>query len=382
VSTILHVVEYGSPVTAQFRLEVNNFLYSLAVLGGGVMVWALGNLYDRPWKHGGWLWGAVALCGGAALVAPILCFFFGPTEWHAMRDPVLSRVHAVGKLNSPLFATAGFSGEPLVEIAPILLVLTIAAVSAATCLLRCRQHSAVDALLWIFAPAVALATLLLGFHIRWGGLTATLGALVTAALVKLLLKTEIRRPVLACSLLAGIFLVSGLLAAYSNQAKNNSHLISHRAGFAIAALQLADCIRRDLGAAPPRLMAMRGFVYGAEWLGSKLGVPVVSSRYWENIAGLRAEAEFFGSTDVAAAERIARNRGLTHILAVTTSESLLLQNYLQTGEIVRKHPAPTLATLLSGPVPDPPPWLELMEECSKRLPSSLALRLYRVKFNN
>ncbi len=381
-STILHIVEYGSPVAAELRLEVNNPIYSLSVLGGGVMVWGLGKLGNGPRTNGGWLWGAAALCGGAALVAPILCFVFGPSEWHAMRDPVLARVHAVGKLNSPLFATAGFSGEPLVEIAPILLGLTIAAGYAATFLLRGRQHDGVDALLWILAPAVALATLLLGFHIRWGGLAATLAALVVAVLVKLLLDREMRRPGHVCSVLAGSFLVSGFLAAYSNQAKINSHLITHRAGFAIATLQIADCIREDLGAAPSRLMAMRGFVYGAEWLGCRLDVPVVSSRYWENLDGLRAEAEFFGSTDLAAAERIARDRGLTHVLAVTKPESITLQNYLQTGEIVRENPAPNLATLLSQPVPNPPPWLELMEECGKQLPSSLALRLYRVKFND
>ncbi len=380
-STILHVVEYGSMVAAEFRLEVNNPIYSLAVLGGGTMVWGLGNLRDSSKKKRAWFWGA-AFLGGFALVTPILCFLFGPSEWHAMRDPVLARVHAVGKLNSPLFATSGFSGEPLIEITPVFLVLITAIVYSLTSFLRDTRRAGVEGLVWILAPAVALATLLLGFHIRWGGLAATLGALVTATLVKLLPNIEMRRPVAISSVLAGIFLLCGSLAAYSNQAKNNSHLISQRAGFAIASLQLADCIRKDLGEAPPRLMAMTGFVYGAEWLGGRLGVPIVSSRYWENIAGLRAEAEFFGSTDLAAAERIAKDRGLTHVLAVTKPESVFLQNYLQTGEIVRKAPPPNLAALLSQPVPHPPPWLELMEECSGQLPASLALRLYRVRLSD
>ena len=90
------------------------------------------------------------------------------------------------------------------------------------------------------------------------------------------------------------------------------------------------------------------------------GVPGVASFYWENLEGLRAATLFMTDPGDAEARRIARERGLTHILIHETPEPAKFHQHVRFGDSDLSQARESLAGRLSRRLP--PPWLPLHEE--------------------
>ena len=90
-------------------------------------------------------------------------------------------------------------------------------------------------------------------------------------------------------------------------------------------------------------------------------IPAVTSYYWENVQGLRDATAFFTDPGDATARRIAKERGLTHVIVPAHSRLQALFSFIETGTMSATATPPTLAMRLSSNPGDLPPWITLDE---------------------
>jgi hypothetical protein len=238
----------------------------------------------------------------------------------------------------------------------------------------CRISSG---LLACAVPALILAVLTAGFHLRWAGMFVSVAALCVAGLFAWQNQSDNRfalRHVLLSAIAAGA-LVCGAVGAISNQARVTSEFVRNRAGRDIAAYLLSEHLKS--ATAQPRVAAVRYLAYEPALLPIWFGIPVLGSRYWENTDGLRSESELFGTSDALVAARIVRERGLTHLIVLSDEGSVMLHSYLWSGgrDPLRAR-ATFLARLVSGSTV--PEWLSYEKAFSEALPGAFSFRVFRV----
>jgi hypothetical protein len=91
------------------------------------------------------------------------------------------------------------------------------------------------------------------------------------------------------------------------------------------------------------------------------GIPAVTSYYWENVQGLHDATAFFSDHGDAVARRIAKERGLTHVIVPANSRLQKIFSLIETGTMRATATPPTLAMRLSSNTGELPSWITLAE---------------------
>jgi hypothetical protein len=324
-SFVFYFIEYA-PSHLALRLEVNHPLYALLWWGGAELV-ALGGSWAvaRPPL---WRVAAAAL----ALAAAPLAILLGGRDVFLVGDPFVGALrHFVAEGKSlPAVATQFGFRFVAFDLASCLLL-----VVAAFVLWRRRDSAAlVASLLALVVAALAVMAVL---EMRWW---LNAGPAQLALLLALLaLAPPARRAWLAAG--------SGALLALLALVRLGGERADNRRG-AVTATDLAPPLYRDLAAAlrrdqpegPITLLASPNASAGIGYFGR---FATLGTLYWENAPGLRAAAEIFSATDDAAAEKLIRARGVTHVAYLSAVN--FLGEYLQ---LLRPQAAPDEARRTLG----------------------------------
>jgi hypothetical protein len=91
------------------------------------------------------------------------------------------------------------------------------------------------------------------------------------------------------------------------------------------------------------------------------GIPAVTSCYWENVQGLHDATGFFMDHGDAMARRIAKERGLTHVIVPAHDRLQKGFSFIETGTMTAADTPPSLAMRLSSNIGELPPWITLDE---------------------
>jgi hypothetical protein len=230
------------------RLEVNHPIYVLAFFLGGELLCRTQRLFlgEGSSKSDG-LWAAVSALGLLAIGGII---FFGPMEWHAMRQPFMRRLHQEIAEFQPITRSQG-AASLLILGPPIFLVGVAFWRIGASCLtIRYRM-----ALLVTACPTLVAVTLSL-FQLRWAGIAgaaaAALGAILFVAPMR-----EAGRPRLtppswqASCILFSLGAAAGwtLLHNSDNAAEIRAETIDR-----LAAMEVASVLQADSKAVHPIAM--------------------------------------------------------------------------------------------------------------------------------
>lgn len=367
----LFLVEYF-PHRMAMRLEVNHPLYTLAWLGAGELMWVIGRA-----RAGGkipWARSAVACIAMAALPAAGL---LGPDDWCVLRDPWLKNVFSIASEGWPWMQGLNFpaAADQIWHYTGVLLLtLPLGA------LILCRRAERPEgrAAILTLLPMVAL---FLGWTLlqnRWMGFLETSLAILALAMAPSL--PGLRRGALPVGLLA--LTVPGWLGncALQCRALADDPMIHARAILteAVAVREVAWNLRllARPGADPARVMSPFGESPLLHYFG---GVDTVGSFYWDNLAGSRAALEFYNDKTGEAARRIARERGLDYVIAISRPDFLFELQKMQIGHVDADAARGTMAYRLANPFgATPPAWLEPVGLLDAPLAGRQGIRLYRV----
>jgi hypothetical protein len=379
-ATLFYLVEYF-PGAMSMRLEVNHPVYAIGlVLGGEFLCRAQRLLLGRTTRRDV----LVLTCAALLLVAIIEMVLFGPADWHTMRQPFIRRLHKeIGEFQ-PVRLTS--PAEWLALIGSAIAFLAVACNDAVSRLTAARDRMAI----LVCALPCAVAVLLTFVQLRWAGLAgasaAALGAVlfsrpsrVSGATVEL---RPLRPPrpfimdnamLMALSICVTIGL-SGLWIVSHNtdqHAPARSEVIDRIATIEVAARLRAD--RTD----KPAVALFSDQKIRQAWIAYVTGIAGVGSLYWDSPDGIRDEAEFLGGYDDEAAHRIARVRGITHVITTPKAGSVVAYHYMWQGNKDAADMRKTLAFRLAAPQPDPPKWLQLVGAPGPAMAAE-GVRIYRV----
>jgi len=373
-SLFFYLLEYF-PGWPAMRLEVNHPLYAAAFYAGGEFLarlasWRAGTATRRDRL-------VLAFSLLVMLLVPA-ALLLGPREWHALRDPYMRRLHD-HIMNFQPFITgvdAGAWFKLLREFALLPLLLPVAG------WVLWRQRAAGPdgaALLLALVPAIVLGGWTL-YQSRWSNL-------FSPALAVLLLmfwrETAGGTPGAArwSRRLLPWFGLAPLVAMLSygwtqSMRQADAHLMDPFLGWSIASRDMAFNLKRLAQLGPVRVMSGPGQTPSLHFFG---GVRGTGSLYWENIAGVRAAADFFADTGDSDARRIARERGITHVVVqqdpVLASQMFWVKNGRDAPDDLPK----TLAWRLADPLSRPPDWLEPIAYYGSPAASDYQMRIYRVR---
>jgi len=357
-SVCFYLLEYF-PFDLALRLEVNHPFYALAWLGAGELIATLTARTPRT--------RASALLPAALLIpAPLTILLLG-ADALAPLDPFLATLHAryITEFESALPSLSNFGVENL----PLVAGLAVLAV---------RRGNAPPVVWWLVLATLG-CTALGWWQNRW--LDVASGPQICLALVLVVFLSAklsgARRWAATAAVFGGMFLpttIGGVVTAWS------------------------DVRNRQVGALPATLMLYRDVaaVVRASQQSDEivlLTTPhasphvayfgrfrTVGSFYWENAAGLRAEAEILSARDENDAARLIREHGVTHI-AVWSHDDFFsaYRTLLHPGNGALDTAATFGRTLLDGAVPQ---WLMAIPY---RVPRDLAVldtrvRLFKVAF--
>jgi hypothetical protein len=364
----LYLVEYF-PSHMAMRLEVNNPVYLIDVFCVGELMaqltrWRLGR--SRAGFFGGLK--IVLLAAGTALV-PLL-FVFGPVQWHNLRDFQMLRLHGVivefysyQKFNYPLNTNDLFSTWFVKHFG--ILPFFLAGALALLVSRRTKLHE--WAALWISFWLCVFSLLLTLWQYRWAGLHAAMSVWLMIVVGHiawgnvLSLPAAKRRVGIAVCLSA---LVLGQALFFT--AKEFLHLRDIRTGRIIEA-DLVDAamkkhlvlgLRAESQGKPMRVICGPDIAPLLYYFG---GIPTMTSYYWENVQGLHDATAFFMDHGDATARRIAKERGLTHVIVPAHSRLQLVFSFIETGTMNATETPPSLAMRLSSNTVGLPLWITLDE---------------------
>ena len=366
-----YLLEYA-PDHFAMRLEVNHPWFWVFWLGLAECLGMAGTAGPgfnwKAWSRKDWLLGSI---GVLAVLSLPLAIVLGPPEWHQMREPVLQRLHARFIEEFRSFGSA-LGDTPLwqffyLQMGILPLALPWAAWRA--------WHSGPDRpqrrrnLL----PGLAFSVFFLGLFLwqqRWefflaGGLAWL--ALATLAEDMPVPGTGPNRRVLGWTLVAA--LLANVVAA--DAARLRSERLAANSESVIPAW-VQSCVMKRMAlqfglAAGQERWRMVGLAAEAPMLYYFAGIQTVASYYWENAEGWKAESSFFADApDGRIAEKIARERGLTHVCISLSPELPKLFWYIATGrysetEGAQKSLAGQLAVKGGGQLPD---WFRRDEKLS------------------
>lgn len=309
-SFFLYLLEYF-PNHLGMRLEVNHPLYSVLAISMGEALCQFMRFRHAGGGRRALAWGVVftALALGLPLIV-----ILGPAEWHAMRDPHMFRLHKfIEEFQSfPQTAGSGYPGKYFRDfgILPVFFLVAFGSLFFST-----RERPAIGIALLVALGVLGLAWL----QVRWLGLADLLNVFLAAVAGTWAWRRVSRlfsgRPrlvfsVLLCVLLAlqPLFFMVGFYRYM--QPVLTGAMVPQNFIYPLMAKRIALSFR-DLAGPGARVMASPSIAPALQYFAD---ASVVSSLYWENRAGLDAALEFFTDEDGGAARRIARERGLTHIL--------------------------------------------------------------------
>ena len=366
VGLAFYLIEYF-PSHMEMRLEVNNPVYVVAVLCAGELMaqltrWRLGRC--RAGFFGGLK--IVLLAAGAALV-PLL-FAFGPVQWHNLRDVQMARLHQTivefytyQKSNdqfnsSDLFLTWFFNHYGTL---PFFLAGALALLVSR----RIKLHE--RAALWISFWLCVFSLLLTLWQVRWAGLHAVMSVwlMIVAGHIawgNVLSLPAAKRPLGIAVLFSALVLGQAVCFAARDflrlADKRNGRIIVAQHVDAAMKKYLALGLRAESQGKPMRVICdpeIAPFLY---YFG---GIPSVTSYYWENVQGLHDATAFFSDHGDAVARRIAKERGLTHVIVPANSRLQKIFSLIETGTMSATATPPTLAMRLSSNTGDLPSWITL-----------------------
>lgn len=374
-SLVFYAIEYF-PGWPRARLEINHPLYAAAFWAGGDFLARLAAWRAAPSTKINWNALAPALL---LLLAVPVALLLGPREWHALRDPYMRRLHDDIMNFQPLITAADASMwfKIFREFALLPLVLLLG-------VWRCwrRRHAgpAGAALLLALGPALVLSAWTL-YQVRWSNLVSPALAVLLIVLWRDLAASRTAAwrwcghllPWLAIGPLAAMLVLAWQTAVQHAAAG----IIPPHVGWSLASRDVAFNLKRLAQLGPVRVMSGPSQTPSLHYFG---GVHGTGSLYWENIAGVRAAADFFAdpSSDAADARRIATARGITHVIVQQDPVLAEQMSWVKSGRN-GVDPRQTLAWQLANPVGRPPAWLEPLPYYGSPAAASYQMRIFRVR---
>lgn len=373
-----YLVEYA-PGSFAMRLEINHPIYALGfLLGGELLCRAQRLVFTTSASRRNDALFVVLTAGALAAIAAAIAF--GPAQWHTMRQPFIQRLHReIAEFQSISLSNGR---EWIVILGVPIFLLVAATLRALRRTLPPRERIALFACAFPCAVAIALSFV----QLRWAGLAGASAAALAAVLFSNL-KGGDRKSINAesptswlprISLLHACVCVSLGLTAFwcfrrngDNQAEVHAELVDR-----IATMEVAGYLRTDPNTKSPIVIFSDQKIRQA-WIADATGIPGVGSLYWDNPDGIRDEAEFLATYDDEIAHRIARERGITHIVTTPSGGSVIAYHYMWQGNKTAPEIRNTLAYRLAAPDPKPPPWLQLLPTSTEAI-SSKGIRIFRV----
>jgi hypothetical protein len=356
-SVILYLVEYA-PALPGMRLEVNHPLYAVSWMCAGECMTRLSALKIRDAAVTSRDRMSVVILGLGALALPIL-LWIGPAEWHTMHNVHMQRMHAHILEFLPLVKTydLGLVKTLFTQFGFLPIFLLVAP------LLTGSEKSTLYewAVLWMaFLPAMAYAVLTL-MQTRWTPFFCVASLLLAMVTLAILARhqTTAERPAFLVWLITGAVLMQPALSV-RGQAKEFAKM---RDPHAIVSDLAKPILQRQLAMRLGALntngafrvmcepdMAARLFYYG--------GIPCITSYYWENLDGLLAATDFMTDPGNDVAARIARERGITHVILPRTGAIAHMFYFLKTGHLSEKGARDSMAGRLLTESESLPPWIQ------------------------
>lgn len=307
---IAYVAEFA-PHHFSMRLEVNHPLYALAWLGGAEFVALVGE-----WRASDAAPPAVWRMALAAIAAacPLSVIALAGSRVFIPADSALAQMHrGIGEFQS-LRAYIRVSGVSSVWRFASGFVLLLPALLVA----RVKQH---DRVLVFFAASVSLASVGLAcWQVRWW-LTASgvqLSLLLVAAVSTFNWKQS-RVQWLVALPLSAIFGAQALSRIHTTRSNVEARSVTQADALQPLYRDAAIALRSSNPGAPITLLSTPTASMAIGYFGR---FNTISSLYWENVDGLRTAATILWSSSDAAAHRIVRERGITHIAAIAADDFL------------------------------------------------------------
>lgn len=318
-SLVFYAVEYA-PSLPGMRLEVNHPLYALSWFCVGELV---ARLATRPIRRA-----VVLLFAAGAMLLPAL-LLFGPSEWHTLRDPIMRRMHLFIDEFRPYFTV--HRSSPAIALLAGFGVLPILLAAAPYLVRRSRltpYEQSAAAICFLTALSYAALT---AWQTRWANFFAATGLLLAVMILPVLWRTRDGRASLVLVLTAVMFVQPAGFLGLQLRDIHFRDISRERVGELMAPI-LQRQLAEQLGALNTNgTFRIMGGPHMAARLHYYGGLPSVSSYYWENIAGLRAAADFLAAEDDAEALRIARQRGITHVILPPSADFVRMFYYLRNG---------------------------------------------------
>lgn len=377
-----YALEYA-PHHFGMRLEVNHPIYAAALWGAGELLAVI-----AAWRRGdGWPQGggrlrlALAL---AALAIPALALGLGPESWHAMKDGPMRRQHEFINEFEPftnslrdqglLTVMARFGLLPLLIPGGILLALTT------------RLPAAVRASLLTAAGAATVTGAMLFVQVRWAGLFSIALTCLTVAVLHSsawLLNRSNRLQRWRGWILGGGYaivvapLIVFFAIGFSNKlGGRETGRLDPTLVWTIASRDLAFNLKRLAQLGPVRVMSGPGQTPSLHFYGDVRGTAAL---YWENTQGVREAAEFFADQGDETARRIARERGITHVVLQQDTSLAESSVRIALGETDPDLVENSLAFQLCNPLGEIPDWLEPVPFYGSPMASGFQMRILRVR---
>ena len=370
VGLICYLLEYA-PHHFAMRLEVNHPLYWVSWFGVALGLERISRLrrplaldFASTWQLAG--------AGLLALALP-LAVCCGPDAWHQMHDPFLKRLHA--KYITEFLTSALLREGDVADFLSAFRGFPLALPWAAGWLLLRRARTPQTQRL--VATGFAFAGLFLAAALaqqRWGYcFSAAVVWLMLLLLADLFAAPPGRTPAMSRILggiLSALILLDGAHSIHARLQLENG--ISTNAAIPQNWIEYNLKKRNALQwglAAGTNQWRFVGMATMAPLLYYYAGIPSVASYYWENAAGWQAEATLLADAAPQAecAQAIARERGITHVVAVLNSTYPPLYLYVAEGlEDPRFAALHTLDGRLSqSSVASLPSWLAIDAPLSK-----------------
>ena len=373
----LYLLEYA-PSHFGMRLEVNHPLYAAALWGAGQVLAAA-----AAWRRDGKF--PVADRARLSLAAvvlglPLLALIAGPDSWHAWRDDTMRRQHEFInefepftnslRHNGPLHLLARFGLLPL--------LVPLAFVLAASGAVRASTRAGLLAALG--ASLVTIAMLFV--QVRWAGLVSISLACLALATLRAagewLGENKRRAWLLGAGYAATVLplLVFFGLGVADNLKRRDAGALDGTLAWTIASRDLAFNLKRLAQMGPVRVMSGPGQTPALHFFGDVRGTAAL---YWENTAGVREAAVFFADQGDEEAQRIARERGITHV--VLQQDTTLAESSVRIAlgsddpELIKQ----SLAYRLCDPLGQIPPWLEPVPYYGSPMAAGFQMRVLKVR---
>jgi hypothetical protein len=398
IGTFFYLVEYF-PSHVAMRLEVNNPLYTFTLVCIGELIVRLTRwrLRVQPITSRGWF--AIALATTGVALVPVL-ITAGPVAWYKVRDPQMMRLH--------YFITEFYSyskshphEDPIGWLFRSNGILPLFLIGAFLLSGAGRAQLYEWAALWLVFFISFCFLVLMWWQVRWGWHYAALSIWLMIVVGHITWRNVLapQRKRLSKKL-ATLLAFAMLVQAVCFATREYVRLIKIHRQQSVR-MEIVDAVmRKNLARGLASLRRNQPFRFICEpdltpALYFFAGIRSITSYYWENLDGLRAAAEFFGDPGETAAVRVARERGLTHVLVSEDEELPVMFNYIKTGSSSVEAARPTLLERLRRGGAGVPSWMELDPELTNvgqqrfelttatgKIPWESRIRVYRIKTNN